>query len=201
MARPRQECWLAKRRARDYLSSVGLLSLAFALLPLFELLLLVRIGRAFGLGNTLLLLTVSGLVGLLVAKTQGRKVLRAWQEALAAGRVPERGVLDGVLVLVGALLLMIPGVITDLLGLLCLVPFTRHAIANRFEGYLAARAAQGQVRMNGFGFGFPPSPRPGNPSVSHPGRTAPGRSRFHGHRPPPSPRGDDIIDTEGEEVP
>lgn len=174
---------------------MGLLSAAFVLLPLFELLLLVRIGRAFGAGNTLLLVIATGLLGLLVAKTQGRKVLRAWQEALTAGRVPERGVLDGVLVLVGALLLMIPGVITDVLGLLCLIPLTRQLIAARFERHLTERAAQGQVRMDGFGFGFPQ--RPG-PSVHV--RT-PGRSRFGGRAAPP-PRGrDEIIDTEGEEVP
>ncbi|MET0343131.1 MAG: FxsA family protein [Polyangiales bacterium] len=181
---------------------MGPLSLAFTLLPLLELLLLVRIGRAIGAGNTLLLVIATGFVGLLVAKTQGRKVLRAWQGALAEGRVPERGVLDGVLILVGALLLITPGVLTDVLGLLCLVPVTRHAIAGRFERYLAARVAGGQVRIDGFGFGFPPGPSRGSrPSAVDVGGPLPrGRSRFGGRPTAPRPRNDDIIDTEGEEV-
>lgn len=182
---------------------MGPLTLAFTLLPLLELMLLIRIGRSVGAGNTLLLVLATGLIGVLVAKIQGRKVLRAWQEALAAGRVPERGVLDGVLVLAGALLLITPGVLTDALGLLCLVPVTRRAIAARFERHLAARAARGQVRIDGFGFGFSPPRRPpgAQPPVYDVGGPLPrGRSRFGARPSAPRPRRDDIIDTDGEEV-
>jgi UPF0716 protein FxsA len=193
---------LASRAARGYLSWVGPLLLAFTLLPVLELFLLVRIGRVFGAGSTLLYVVAMGLMGILLAKTQGRKVLRAWQAALAEGRVPEEGVLGGVLVLAGALLLVTPGVITDVLGVFFLLPFTRRAIAAWLQRYLGARVAQGQASVQGFDFGFPP--RAAQPSSPPRGRVATpyaARRRYAAQgRASQRPVRDEIIDTEGEEV-
>ena len=176
---------------------MGPLLLAFTLLPILELFLLVRIGRMFGAGSTLLYIIAMGLAGVLLAKTQGRKVLRAWQTSLAEGRVPEEGVLGGVLVLAGSLLLITPGVVTDVLGLFLLLPIARRAIAARLQRYLGAKVAQGQVHVQGFDFGFPPrAAQPPRGRVAMPYERAP-----HAHRRPPQrPRRDEIIDTEGEEV-
>jgi UPF0716 protein FxsA len=165
----------------DYRREVGPLFLAFASLPFLELFVLVRIGRQIGALNTVAFLIATGLIGAFVAKTQGRRVIAAWREALQQGRVPEEGVLDGVLVLVGALLLIMPGVITDVLGLLCLLPFTRRPIGTRVQKYLRTRVATGALHMHQVGFPFPPGVE-------------------RGPRPPgPSPRGD-VIDTEGEDI-
>jgi len=156
-------------------SQVPLLFLAIVALPFAELFLLIRIGRVIGLGSTLAFVVVMGILGAALAKSQGRKVLLQWQEALAAGCVPEEGVLGSVLVLVGGLLLIIPGLISDVLGLLCLLPPTRRALARGLQRYLEQRVQLGQVvQMRGVDFGR---------------RTEPRR-----------PIGGDIIDTEGEEI-
>jgi UPF0716 protein FxsA len=183
---------------------VGPLFLAFTLLPLIDLYFVIRIGRVVGAPSTLLFVIAMGILGAVLAKTQGRKVLRAWQEALSAGRVPEEGVLGGVLVLAGALLLITPGVISDVVGLLCLLPPTRRAIAGMLSRYLANQVARGQASVQSYGFEWPPRPPSTSPSM-------PPRAPFNprqASRPPRSAEGrpfprtgrDDIIDTEGEEV-
>lgn len=156
---------------------------AFTLLPFIELYLLIRIGRVVGPANTLVFVVAMGIVGAALAKSQGRKVLREWREALAAGRVPEEGVLGGILVLAGGLLLITPGVLTDVAGLLCLFPPTRRAIVGVVGRYLARRIARGQAEVHSYGFEWPPRP----PGASPPSSPGPRRR-------------EDVIDTEGEEV-
>lgn len=168
---------------------MGLLFLAFTLLPLIELSLLIRIGRVVGAGPTLLFVIAMGVLGAVLAKRQGRKVLREWREAMAAGRVPEEGVLGGVLVLVGGLLLITPGVVTDVAGLFCLVPTTRRWIAHALQNYLARQVAQGQVQVHSYGFEWPPRP-PRDPS--EPATRSSAR--------PSRPLREDVIDTDGEEI-
>lgn len=183
---------------------MGPLFLAFTLLPLIDLYFLIRIGRVVGAPSTLLFVIAMGILGAVLAKTQGRKVLRAWREALAAGRVPEEGVLGGVLVLAGALLLITPGVISDVAGLLCLLPPTRRAIAAMFSRYLANQVAHGQASVQAYGFEWPPRPPSTSPSMPprapYNPRTAGRPARPTGGRPFPRTGRDDIIDTEGEEV-
>lgn len=162
---------------------MGFLLLAFVLVPVIELFLLLRIGRVMGAGTTIALVIVTGMIGAWLAKRQGRRVLREWQAALSAGRVPEEGVLGGVLILVGGLLLITPGVLTDVMGVFCLVPATRKLITRALGRHLARQVALGNVQVRGHGFGAPPQP-PGP------------RPRFD----PDRPRRDDVIDTEGEEL-
>ena len=163
---------------------MALLLLAFTVVPFLELYLLIRIGRVVGSGPTLLLVIVTGLLGAALAKSQGRKVLREWRESLAAGRVPAEGVLGGILVLVGALLLITPGVLTDVFGLLCLFPPTRRVLGRALQHQLSRKVASGKVQVHDYGFQWPPRP------------PAP---RAGAARRPPSRMGD-VIDTEGEEI-
>ncbi|MDB4987389.1 MAG: FxsA protein [Myxococcaceae bacterium] len=166
----------------DYTSPVPLLFLAFTLLPFLELFLLIRMGRVIGPGNTIAFVIAMGVLGAMLAKAQGRKVVLEWQEALAAGRVPAEGVLGGVLVLVGGLLLIVPGVISDVAGLFCLLPPTRRAIAQALHSHLARKVAAGQVvqvQVNDL-------------------RVQPTRRTVDPRR--PSSLRSDIIDTEGEEI-
>ncbi len=101
----------------------------FILLPLVDLLLLLWIGSRIGAGPALALVLVTGFAGAVLAKLEGLRVLRSYRAALASGRLPEEGVLSGLLVLLGAALLVAPGVITDGIGLILLVPPTRRAVA------------------------------------------------------------------------
>lgn len=148
------------------------LFLLFTLLPFVELYLLIRIGQVIGAWDTLLFVVLMGVVGAFLAKSQGRKVLREWSEAASQGRVPEEGVLGGMLVLAGGLLLITPGVVTDVVGLLLLVPFTRRMAARVLRRYFERKVALGQVQVQQFGFAWPPTRGPR-----------------------------DVIDTDGEELP
>jgi UPF0716 protein FxsA len=105
----------------------------FALLvlwPLAELFVIVEVSEAIGFFWMLLLLIVSWPVGSRIIRHEGRAALRRLRAALAAGRAPTNEVLDGAIVLVGGLLLLVPGFITDAIGLLLLLRPTR-ALARR----------------------------------------------------------------------
>jgi UPF0716 protein FxsA len=98
--------------------------------PLAELFVIIKLSEAIGFLWVLLLLIVSWPVGWRLIRHEGRAALRRLRDALAAGRTPTNAVLDGALVLVGAVLLLVPGFITDAIGLLLLLPPTR-ALARR----------------------------------------------------------------------
>jgi UPF0716 protein FxsA len=101
--------------------------------PLAELFVIVKISEAIGFLWVLLLLIVSWPVGTRIIRLEGRAALRRLRDALAAGRAPTNEVLDGAIVLVGGLLLLVPGFITDAIGLLLLLRPTR-ALARRIAG-------------------------------------------------------------------
>src|SRR5919198_621124 len=100
----------------------------FILLPLAELYVILRVGDAIGVPWTILLLAADSVLGSMLLRSQGRAVWRRFNEALATGRMPHREVQDGVLVIFGGAFLITPGFITDVVGLLMLLPPTRAVI-------------------------------------------------------------------------
>jgi UPF0716 protein FxsA len=115
------------------------LAVLFLLVPILELWLLLRIGAWIGLYGTVAMVVGTAFVGAWLAKREGLRVLSSWRQAMAERRMPEEGITSGVLVLVGAVLLVTPGVLTDVLGILLLVPPTRRRLAGLLETYLAPR--------------------------------------------------------------
>src|SRR5690606_3117938 len=85
-------------------------------------------------------------------KREGRRVLGGWRDALAAGRIPDEGVLGGVLVLVGGVLLVTPGFLTDVAGLALLFPPTRRLVADRVRAHLERRTLGGSSGGGGMSF-------------------------------------------------
>lgn len=126
---------------------MGKLFLLFTAVPLLDLWLLLAIGDVIGFWPTLGLVLLTGFAGATLARVEGLRVLGAWRAALAAGRLPEEGVLSGVLVLVGAVLLVTPGVITDVAGLALLVPASRRLAARALRAWLARQIRSGRVRV------------------------------------------------------
>ena len=114
----------------------------FIVIPLAELYAIYLVGDAIGVIPTLLLLAVDSIVGALLLKSQGRAVWRRFNEALASGRMPHREVQDGVLVIFGGAFLITPGFITDILGLLMLIPPTRAVIRR-----LAMRVVRRRIEL------------------------------------------------------
>ena len=119
------------------------LLLLFTLVPLAELALLIKVGQHFGLLWTLGIVILTGIAGAALAKHEGFAVVRQIKQDLAEGIVPTARLLDGVLILAGGLLLLTPGLLTDALGFLALIPWTREWIRSdlrrRFRRWLAAQ--------------------------------------------------------------
>src|SRR5437763_15634484 len=108
-----------------------LLILVFIALPIAELYVIIQVGEAIGALPTIAILVADSIVGSLLLRTQGRGAWRRFRAALAEGRVPAREVLDGALVIFGGAFLITPGFISDVVGLIFLLPPTR-ALARRF---------------------------------------------------------------------
>ena len=106
------------------------LFLVFLVLPVAELYVILKVGDSIGILWTLLLLAADSVLGTLLLRAQGRTVWRRFNAALSEGRMPHREVMDGVLVIFGGAFLITPGFITDILGVLLLLPPTR-AIVRR----------------------------------------------------------------------
>ena len=101
------------------------LVLLFIAVPIAELAVIIQVGQAIGIWWTIGLLIADSLLGSWLMRHQGRASWRRFNEAVAAGRVPTREVLDGALVIFGGALLLTPGFLTDILGLVLLIPPTR----------------------------------------------------------------------------
>jgi UPF0716 protein FxsA len=118
---------------------VALLVILFILVPIVELYVIIQIGGLIGVLPTLALLLADALLGSLLLRHQGRGAWQRFNAALAERRFPGREVADGLMIAVGGTLLLTPGFITDIFGLLLLIPPTR-AIARRLlRAYAAHR--------------------------------------------------------------
>ena len=117
------------------------LVLLFVVVPIAELAVIIQVGQLIGVWWTIALLIADSVLGSVLMRSQGRAAWRRFNEATRAGRVPAREVLDGALVIFGGALLLTPGFITDVLGLLLLLPPTRAVV----RGLLARRLAHRMV--------------------------------------------------------
>jgi len=106
-----------------------LLLLLFLLVPLLEIYLLIVVGGIIGAFPTVVLVVLTAVIGAALARHQGLATLRRLQATMARGEAPAIEMLEGVLLLVGALLLLTPGFFTDALGFVCLLPPTRRLLS------------------------------------------------------------------------
>ncbi|MEU4575563.1 FxsA family protein [Nonomuraea sp. ATR24] len=114
------------------------LFLAFLLVPVLEIWLLIQVGSVIGGWQTVGLLVAASLLGSWLIRREGRRAWRSLQEALQSGRMPERELADGGLILVGGTLLLTPGFFSDVVGLLCILPMTR-PLMRRLGAYFFQR--------------------------------------------------------------
>ena len=125
---------------------VPILAIAFILVPLAELAVIIAVGDFLGLLPTLALLLVVSVVGAWLAKREGLAAWRRFQLALSDGRVPTVEVADGAMILLAGALLLTPGFLSDVVGILLLLPPTR-AMARRLAPRLAARRLRRRGRV------------------------------------------------------
>jgi UPF0716 protein FxsA len=102
-----------------------LLVLIFIVVPIAELYVIIQVGQSIGALPTLAILIADSIVGAWLLRHQGRSAWRRFNAAVGEGRVPGREVLDGVMIIFGGAFLITPGFITDIIGILLLLPPTR----------------------------------------------------------------------------
>jgi UPF0716 protein FxsA len=147
------------------------LVLAFLLIPVVEIVLLVQVGEVIGVWPTLALLAAETVLGAWIVRREGRRAWRVLQDAVRRGSVPERGLGDSALIMAGGVLLLIPGLITDVLGLLFVLPFTRPLVRRAASRYAARRMRLAGDRAS---ITYPPSAGvPGGPGAGPFGRFDP----------------------------
>ncbi len=123
------------------------LLLSFALLPLLDLYVLYRLGKVFGGAFPVLYALTVSLIGGLLARRTGMRVVNEWRAALAQHRPPDEGVVSGGLAMLGCVLLIMPGVISDALGLTLFVPAVRRAVALRVNRSIRAAVERGAIHV------------------------------------------------------
>ncbi|MBF0569617.1 MAG: FxsA family protein [Candidatus Omnitrophica bacterium] len=126
-----------------------LILILFIGLPVAEIYVMGRVAAEIGGWNTFSLLIFSAVFGLYLTKIQGRATLVRVQQALAEGRAPTTEMLDGLLIFLGGVFFIIPGFISDVLGLLLLFPLTRWLFKYALKGSLVsnyrARTSRGEA--------------------------------------------------------
>ena len=148
------------------------LLLLFIVVPAIELVLLIQTGQWIGVLPTVGLIVLTGIVGAWLTRQQGMQVWRRLQQELQTGQMPGEAILEGAMILVAGAVLMTPGVLTDALGFLLLIPPSRKLISRFVSQQIQKRIASGQIHVQGFG---PMGPmggmsnmdglRPNNPNV------------------------------------
>ncbi len=96
--------------------------------PLIEIYLFISLGGLIGALPTVLLVIVTALIGVSLLRAQGFSTMAKFQKEVATGQLPASTMLEGVALILGGALLLTPGFLTDTIGFLCLIPFTRQTI-------------------------------------------------------------------------
>lgn len=123
------------------------LLLLFIVVPLVELAILVQLGTMIGFWPTIGLVVATGFAGAWLAKSQGFRAFAAIQTDLREGRTPAEHLLDGLLILVGGVVLLTPGLLSDIAGILLLLPPSRRAFKNILRRRLNGMVRSGQVTL------------------------------------------------------
>jgi UPF0716 protein FxsA len=127
-----------------------LLVVAFVVVPLVEIYVIIQIGQVIGAWWTILLLIADSILGSWLVKREGARAWRALRVALEKGRMPTRELADAMLILVGGVLMLTPGFVLDIVGALCILPFTRP---------IGRRVLSGLIGRRLVGASFPTGPR------------------------------------------
>ncbi|MEV5410770.1 FxsA family protein [Thermopolyspora sp. NPDC052614] len=148
-----------------------LLFIAFLVVPVAEIWLLIQIGEVIGGWQTVGLLIIDSLLGAWLVRREGRRAWRALQDAVAGGRMPERELFDGALVVAGGTLLLTPGFLSDALGFFLILPFTR-PIARRLVSWFFARRVRALAARSPYAplFTMDPGTAPGQSAGQPRGR-------------------------------
>ncbi len=135
----------------------------FFIVPFIEIWLLIKVGSVIGAIPTIFFVVFTSILGAYLLRQQGMATIRRFQQSVQGGQLPAKELLEGVILLMGGALLMTPGFFTDILGLICLLPFTRPLViallASRATVYVQGRTAH--FNQGGFQSGIYPNANQG----------------------------------------
>jgi UPF0716 protein FxsA len=127
----------------------GVLLLLFLIVPIIELYVIIQVGSWLGAGPTLALLILVSVAGAWLVKHEGLQVWARFRSQLDRGVVPTNEILDGFLILLAGALMLVPGFVTDIVGILLLIPFTRALARLLLARRFAARLERATVGYGG----------------------------------------------------
>ena len=155
----------APRRGR--LRPTRIAALLLLIVPILEVMTLIAVGQAIGGWQTFFLLVAISLVGAWLIRLEGARAWVALTQALQSGRMPARELADGMLILIGGTLLLAPGFLTDIVGFVLVLPFTRPVARRLLETVISRRLiAQSPYLGMVSGFGDPGvGPESGRPDA------------------------------------
>ncbi|MBT3880478.1 MAG: FxsA family protein [Candidatus Scalindua sp.] len=122
------------------------LILLFTIIPLIELYLLIQVGRYLGSFQTIMIVLITGIIGGLLARSQGLSVQRQIRVDLQNGIIPTDSLIDGFFILIAATLLITPGMITDVFGFILMIPFFRGWLKKRVKEILKRKFESGKFQ-------------------------------------------------------
>ena len=123
---------------------------AFLIVPVVELWGILQMGEWIGGWNTFFIILAMSALGAYFARSEGRKVWQDAQKQLQSGQLPGRALIDGIIVLVGGMLLLTPGFFSDLLGIILLLPITRPFFRHMVLQWLEKRMRNGNFTIRRF---------------------------------------------------
>ena len=146
---------------------LGRLILLFLLTPAVELALLIQVDQLIGFWATIGLIIVTGIVGSHLARREGLSTWRRLNNRLQSGDLPGTELADGIIILVAGALLITPGILTDVIGFLGLIPFTRKYLRRFVMRWFQRKMEKGTMQVQFGVFGGPGTggPRPGGPNA------------------------------------
>jgi|SRR5699024_8184354 len=115
----------------------------FIIVPAIEIGVFIWTGSALGILPVILLIILTGVVGAMLMKQQGIETWRKAQLAMYNHEVPHREILDGILIIAGGILLITPGFVTDTIGFLLVLPWTRPPFRHLLSHFLAKQVEKG----------------------------------------------------------
>lgn len=127
--------------------SFPIFTVLFLLIPIIEIFFLIKAGEIIGVFPTIVLVVLTAVIGAGLLRQQGLSTLARFQNNLSQGKLPAQEMIEGILLAVGGALLMTPGFVTDAIGFLCLLPFSRKYIA----GIIMKKSA-GKISANMGGY-------------------------------------------------
>ncbi|MFA5881680.1 MAG: FxsA family protein [Eubacteriales bacterium] len=119
----------------------------FIAVPVAEVVIYIELGHYIGIIPTLAMIFGTGIAGVILAKQQGFYIITRIREEIQSGRVPGNQMLDGLLILAGALLLLTPGLLSDMAGFILLLPFTRVYVREFLKKKLSKWIQDGKVQI------------------------------------------------------